>query len=84
MATKDQSLLTSAATAFQVRAGQREFERGVDQHRIAGLLARRQYGKTTISSRISLKKMMRKAGHTVIFGSAGYTFLHIKGFHFGG
>jgi hypothetical protein len=69
MATKHQSLLTSAATGFTVRAGQREFERGVDQHRIAGLLARRQYGKTTIASRISLKKMMRTPGHTVIFGS---------------
>jgi len=54
---------------FQVRAGQREFERGVEKHRIAGLLARRQYGKTTIASRIALKKMMRTAGHTVIFGS---------------
>lgn len=54
---------------MKVRAGQREFERGVDAHRICGLLARRQYGKTTIASRISLKKMMRKAGHTVVFGS---------------
>lgn len=54
---------------FKVRAGQREFERGVMQHRISGLLARRQYGKTTIASRIALKKMMKFAGHTVIFGS---------------
>lgn len=54
---------------FRVRAGQREFERGVERHRIAGLLARRQYGKTTIASRISLKKMMKRPGHTVIFGS---------------
>lgn len=51
------------------RAGQREFERGVDQHRISAFLARRQYGKTTISSRVALKKMMRTAGHTVVFGS---------------
>jgi hypothetical protein len=43
--------------------------RGVDEHRVAGLLARRQYGKTTIASRIALKKMMRHAGHTVVFGS---------------
>lgn len=55
--------------AFKVRAGQREFERGVERHRISGLLARRQYGKTTIASRIALKKMMKVAGHTVIFGS---------------
>ena len=55
--------------SFKVRAGQREFERGVDDHRIAGLLARRQYGKTTIGGRIALKKMMRIKGHTVLFGS---------------
>ena len=54
---------------MRVRAGQREFERLVELHRICGLLARRQYGKTTIASRISLKKMMKVAGHTVIFGS---------------
>ncbi len=56
-------------TGFVVRAGQREFERGVELHRICGLLARRQYGKTTIASRIALKKMMKVAGRTVIFGS---------------
>ena len=60
---------TAGASKFGVRAGQREFERGVDDHRICGLLARRQYGKTTIASRIALKKMMRWPGHTVIFGS---------------
>lgn len=54
---------------MKVRAGQREFELGVERHRITGLLARRQYGKTTIASRIALKKMMKVAGHTVIFGS---------------
>jgi len=54
---------------LKIRAAQREFERGVERHRVSGLLARRQYGKTTIASRIALKKMMRKAGHTVIFGS---------------
>lgn len=54
---------------MKVRAGQREFERGVERHRIAGLLARRQYGKTTIASRIALKKMLKTPGHTVIFGS---------------
>lgn len=57
------------AQVFKVRAGQREFERGVEKHRVTGLLARRQYGKTTIASRIALKKMMKEAGHTVVFGS---------------
>lgn len=55
--------------AIKARAGQREFERGVDLHRISGFLTRRQYGKTTNAARISLKKMMRTAGHTVVFGS---------------
>lgn len=59
----------AARPQFAVRAGQREFERGVEEHRVCGLLARRQYGKTTIASRIALKKMMKRAGHTVIFGS---------------
>ncbi len=59
----------AAVPKFKVRAGQREFERGVELHRICGLLARRQYGKTTIASRIALKKMMKIAAHTVIFGS---------------
>ena len=55
--------------AFKVRAGQLEFERGIELHRITGFLTRRQYGKTTEASRISLKKMMRRVGHTVVFGS---------------
>lgn len=54
---------------FQRRSGQAAFERLVRQYRVAGLLARRQYGKTTIASRIALRKMMKVAGHTVIFGS---------------
>ncbi|MBN8245888.1 MAG: hypothetical protein J0L84_00430 [Verrucomicrobia bacterium] len=57
------------STGFKVRAGQREFERGVRAHRLAGLLARRQYGKTTIAARIAMEKMMRTPGHTVVFGS---------------
>ena len=56
--------------AFSVRLGQREFERGAERYRLTGFVARRQYGKTTIAARIALKKMMRTAGHTVIFGSA--------------
>lgn len=63
------STINSRLSTFRVRQGQREFERGVEEHRIAGLLARRQYGKTTIAARIALKKMMKRAGHTVIFGS---------------
>lgn len=59
----------SGLPPFKVRAGQREFERGVERHRVSGLLARRQYGKTTIAARIALKKMMKTPGHTVIFGS---------------
>lgn len=63
------SSIRSPLSAFKVRAGQREFERGVDAHRVSGLVARRQYGKTTIASRIALKKMMRTPGHTIVFGS---------------
>ncbi|HEX4085909.1 MAG TPA: hypothetical protein VHY22_13430 [Chthoniobacteraceae bacterium] len=55
--------------AFRVRSGQQEFERGVKRHRVSGLLARRQFGKTTIAARIALFKMMKTAGHTVVFGS---------------
>jgi hypothetical protein len=56
-------------SAFKLRAGQREFEQGVSRHRVCALVARRQYGKTTLVARIALKKMMKTAGHTVIFGS---------------
>lgn len=56
-------------SSFKVRAGQKEFERGVREYRVAGLLARRQYGKTTLSARIALFKMMKTPGHDVIFGS---------------
>lgn len=59
----------SEVAAFRVRSGQQEFERGVRRHRISGLLARRQYGKTTIAARIANYKMMKLPGHTVIFGS---------------
>ncbi len=59
----------SAQATFKVRAGQREFERGIEEHRIAGFLTRRQYGKTTEAARIALKKMLRIPGHTVVFGS---------------
>lgn len=51
------------------RSAQLEFERGVQEHRITGMLARRQFGKTTGVSRIALKKMIRTPGHDVVFGS---------------
>ena len=57
------------AAIYQPRAGQVAFERDIDLHRISAFLTRRQYGKTTNASRIALKKMMRTAGHTVVFGS---------------
>src|SRR6185312_14287723 len=57
------------SSIYKPRAGQIAFERDVDLHRIVAFLTRRQYGKTTNAARISLKKMMRKAGHTVVFGS---------------
>ena len=55
--------------AFKTRSGQQAFERDVREHRVCGLLARRRYGKTTIASRIGLRKMMKQPGHTVVFGS---------------
>lgn len=55
--------------AFRLRAGQAEFERGVERHRVCAFITRRQYGKTTLAARIALKKMMRTPGHTVVFGS---------------
>lgn len=51
------------------RAGQIAFQYGVQQHRICGLVARRQYGKTSIAALICLFKMMKLRGHTVVFGS---------------
>ncbi len=55
--------------SFRARTGQKAFERDVREHRVSGLLARRRYGKTTIGARIALFKMMKTAGHTVVFGS---------------
>ena len=55
--------------AFKTRTGQKAFERDVREHRVCGLLARRRYGKTTIAARIAMFKMMKEAGHTVVFGS---------------
>lgn len=58
------------ADPLKTRAGQRRFIHLVDEYRLVAFLARRQYGKTTTFARIALKKMMRRKGHTVIFGSA--------------
>jgi hypothetical protein len=57
------------AAIYKARAGQVAFEKDIDLHRISAFLTRRQYGKTTNAARIALKKMMRTAGHTVVFGS---------------
>ena len=55
--------------AFKLFAGQRAFELDVVRRRVCALVARRQYGKTTIAARIALKKMMKQKNHTVLFGS---------------
>lgn len=61
---------TEGGTIFKFRSGQREFFRGVDRRRMCALVARRQYGKTTIFAALALKKMMKRRNHTVVFGSA--------------
>lgn len=58
-----------SGSAFQFRAGQRAFMGDVAAHRVTALITRRQYGKTTFAALISLKKMMKQKGHTVVFGS---------------
>ncbi len=55
---------------IKFRAAQREFLRGVEQHRLVAFVARRQFGKTTTFAALALKKMMKRANHTVVFGSA--------------
>lgn len=57
-------------TIVRMRAGQRRLFRLVDQYRLLGFIARRQYGKTTTCANIALMKMMKHRDHTVIFGSA--------------
>ncbi len=61
--------MSDAPAILKFRSGQKSFVRGVDLYGVTGFLARRQYGKTTILASISLKKMMKQRGHTVIFGS---------------
>jgi hypothetical protein len=58
------------ASILNMRQGQRNFLRLVDEYRLLAFLARRQYGKTTTFAKIALKKMMKTKRHTVIFGSA--------------
>jgi hypothetical protein len=55
--------------SFQSLSGQLVLEDDIAAHRVMALVARRQYGKTTGAARIALKKMMRRKGHTVLFGS---------------
>jgi hypothetical protein len=55
---------------LKLRRGQAAFMRLQEQYRVCGLVARRQYGKTTLFSAIALKKMMKRRDHTVVFGSA--------------
>lgn len=53
----------------RARAGQRAFLADTDAHRVSGFVCRRQYGKTTFAADLSLLKMIRTPGHTVVFGS---------------
>lgn len=62
-------IVNTEHTIVKFRSGQKNFVRGIERYGITGFLARRQYGKTTILASISLKKMMKQRGHTVIFGS---------------
>lgn len=55
---------------FRFRAAQRALFRALDNHRMLGFLARRQFGKTTTFSGIALKKMMKRPNHLVTYGSA--------------
>jgi hypothetical protein len=54
---------------FRSLRGLQAFEKDMKEHRVATLVGRRQYGKTTGGARIALKKMMQEPGHTVLFGS---------------
>lgn len=67
--SKERSAIGQKRPAFALRACQAHALELSDQHRMLAILARRQIGKTTIASRIALRSMMRKPGHTVVFGS---------------
>jgi hypothetical protein len=68
-AALERSAAVTRPVMLKPRSAQLEFEKGVENHRITGLLARRQFGKTHGVSRIALKKMIRTPGHDVVFGS---------------
>ena len=60
----------STDAVIRMRSGQRRLFQLVEQYRLLGFIARRQYGKTTTCANIALMKMMKHHDHTVIFGSA--------------
>ena len=60
----------STDALVKMRSGQRRLFQLVEQYRLLGFIARRQYGKTTTCANIALMKMMKNRDHTVIFGSA--------------
>jgi hypothetical protein len=70
MSTPSNQLQPTDAPLIQMRAGQRHAFRLIDQIRMLAIVARRQFGKTTLFGNIALKKMMRQKDHTVVFGSA--------------
>lgn len=55
---------------LKLRSGQRAFMRLQKVYRTCALVARRQYGKTTLFGAIALEKMMKRRDHTVVFGSS--------------
>jgi len=61
---------TETDSLISMRSGQRRLFQLVEQYRLLGFIARRQYGKTTTCANIALMKMMKHRDHTVIFGSA--------------
>ncbi|MBQ6339242.1 MAG: hypothetical protein IJI36_08865, partial [Kiritimatiellae bacterium] len=62
--------LAPTSPVIQMRSGQRRLFQLVEQYRLLGFIARRQYGKTTTCANIALRNMMKHRDHTVIFGSA--------------
>jgi hypothetical protein len=57
-------------TNIKWRAGQRELMRRLEDYRMLGFIARRQYGKTTLFAGLALMAMMRHPGLLVTYGSA--------------
>jgi hypothetical protein len=55
--------------ALKMRSAQSEFIAGTARYGITAFVARRQFGKTTTFSALALLKMMKHAGHDLIFGS---------------